>query len=110
MRQPYIIPHGKDYMELGRNYDILTWRLQGARSASELTQHIKLWLMQGLGHPVLTHSDNAQARFLLQNSEEIVRMHDLITPYVVQMERFELPATCSQSMPSTADLHLDMLA
>ena len=97
-------------MELGRNYDILTWRLQGARSASELTQHIKLWLMQGLGHPVLTHSDNVQARFLLQNSEEIVRMHDLITPYMVQMERFELPATCSQSMPSTADLHLDMLA
>ena len=65
--------------------------------------------MQGLGHPVLTHSDNVQARFLLQNSEEIVHMHDLITPYVAQMERFELTATCSQSMPSTADLHLDIM-
>ena len=96
-------------MELGRNYDILTWCLQGTRSASELTQRIKLWLMRGLGHPVLTHSDNVQARFLLQNSEEIVRMHDLITPCVVQMEIFELPATCSQSMPSTADLHLDII-
>ena len=40
--------------------------------------------MQGLGHPVLTHSDNVQARFLLQNSEEIVRMHDLITPCVAE--------------------------
>lgn len=96
-------------MELGRNYDILTWCLQGTRSASELTQHIKLWLMQGLGHPVLTHSDTVQARFLLQNSKEIVHMHDLITPCVAQMERFELPATCSQSMPSTADLHLDIM-
>ena len=82
-----------DHMELGRNYDILTWRLQGARSASELTQHIKLWLMQGLGHPVLTHSDNVQARFLLQNSEEIVRMHDLITPYVVGKAALEAAVT-----------------
>ena len=28
-------------MELDENYDISTWRLQGARSASELIQHIK---------------------------------------------------------------------
>ena len=80
-------------MELGRNYDILTWRLQGACSASELTQHIKLWLMRGLGHPVLTHSDNVQARFLLQNSEEVVRMHDLITPYVVGKAALEAAVT-----------------
>ena len=97
------------YLELDGNSEIPTCVLQGRCSASELIQHIKLWLMQGLGHPVLTHSDNVQARFLLQNSEEIVHMHDLITPYVAQMERFELPATCSQSMPSTADLHLDIM-
>ena len=96
-------------VEAQENYDISALRLTAARSASELIQHIKLWLMQGLGHPVLTHSDNVQARFLLQNSEEIVRTHDLITPCVAQMERFELPATCSQSMPSTADLHLDIM-
>ena len=29
---------------------------------------------------------------------------------MVQMEEFESPATCSQSKPSTADLHLDVLA
>ena len=65
--------------------------------------------MQGLGYPVLTHSEIVQVRSLLQSSEEAMHMHDLITPYVAQMERFELPATCSQSMPSTADLHLDII-
>ena len=52
---------------------------------------------------------NRTGTFSVAKFRKTMHMHDLITPYVVQMEGFEPPATCSQSMPSTADLHLDIM-
>ena len=61
-----------------------------------LDSHIKSVLLYQLSYTLTPKSAHLVERAFLKSM-------------LVEMERFELPATRSQSVPSTIDLHLDVI-